>query len=233
MINNPNYPLRSLGYFILPLAVCLVLMRGVPLPNEKAVAPYNSLILALEFVHSADDVFDALDPLSDSEILALDKVNYYDFLFMLVYSWLLGTFIYQLGSSIAQRPVKSLAPIAIVIFLADLLENIMMLNITSLYLKGQSDFTPFSNFLPLFTWTKWALLAITFAGLGIVLIQRGSMSKVFSVFMFLPAILLALSVVDYYSWVNRFTSSIFLSFAILIIFALSFKTVVSIAPDKA
>jgi hypothetical protein len=223
MINNPNYPLRSLGLFILPLVVCLALMKSVSLPNEKALQPYKSLIIALEFVHSSADVVNTLEVLDKEEILGLDKVNYFDFGFMVVYSLFLSLFIYKLGVVSNQPVVKSMAWAGLLIFTSDLLENIMMLRITSGYLDGAMNFNPYTNFLPLFTWAKWGLLAAVFAWLGTLLIQKGSFSKVLSLILFLPAILLALAIVDYSSWVNRFTTSIFLGFIILLIFAVCFR----------
>ncbi|MEQ9098006.1 MAG: hypothetical protein RIF36_04110 [Imperialibacter sp.] len=223
MINNPNYPLRSLGLFILPLVVCLALMRSVSLPNEKALQPYKSLIIALEFVHSSADVVNTLEVLDKEEILGLDRVNYFDFVFMAVYSSFLSLFIYKLGAISNQPVVKSMAWAGLLIFTSDLLENIMMLRITSGYLDGGMSFSPYTNFLPLFTWAKWGLLALVFAWLGTLLIQKGPLSKVLSLILFLPAILLALVVVDYSSWVNRFTTSIFLGFIILLIFAVCYR----------
>ncbi|WOK07160.1 hypothetical protein [Imperialibacter roseus] len=223
MINNPNYPLRSLGLFILPLVVCLGLMRSVSLPNEKALQPYKSLIIALEFVHSSSDVVNTLEVLDKEEILGLDRVNYFDFVFMAVYSSFLAFFIYKLGVVSNQPLVKSMAWAGLVIFSSDLLENIMMLRITSGYMEGGMSFSPYINFLPLFTWAKWGLLAAVFAWLGTLLIQKGSLSKMLSLILFLPGILLALSVVDYFSWINRFTTSIFLAFIILLIFAVCFR----------
>jgi hypothetical protein len=223
MINNPNYPLRSLAVFILPLLTAIFLMRIVPVANEKALPPFNSLVVAFEFVNSAEDVISSLEVLTPEEVTALDRVNYYDFFFMAVYSLFLGMFINKLGLGIANQPLKNTAWVAIVVFGSDLLENIMMLKITSLYAGGGSSFSPYTNFLPVFTWAKWGLLAVIFAGLGIVLIQRGTMSKVLSLLLFLPAILLGFSVIDFFSWINRFTTSIFLGFVILLIFAVCFK----------
>ncbi|MEQ9377054.1 MAG: hypothetical protein RIG68_17825 [Imperialibacter sp.] len=223
MINNPNYPLRSLGLFILPLVVCLGLMRSVSLPNEKARPPYNSLIIALEFVHSAVDVANTLEVLSREEIMGLDRVNYFDFIFMAVYSSFLSLFIYKLGVVSNQPAVKSMAWAGLIIFTSDLLENVMMLSITSKYLDGGMSFSPYTSFLPLFTWAKWGLLAVIFAWLGTLLIQKGSLSKVLSLILFIPGILLALAIVDYFSWINRFTTSIFLGFIILLIFAVCFR----------
>lgn len=223
MINNPNYPLRSLALFILPLLAVIFLMRSVPVANEKALPPFNSLVVAFEFVNSAEDVINTLEVLTPEEVTALDRVNYYDFLFMAVYSMFLGVFVNKLGLAIANQPLKNTAWVAIVVFGSDLLENIMMLKITALYADGGSSFSPYTNFLPVFTWAKWGLLAVIFAGLGILLIQRGSMSKVLSLVLFLPAILLGFSVVDFFSWINRFTTSIFLGFVILLIFAVCFK----------
>ncbi|WP_416864203.1 MAG: hypothetical protein ACMVP2_15660 [Imperialibacter sp.] len=223
MINNPNYPLRSLGLFILPLVVCLGLMRSVSLPNEKALQPYNSLIIALEFVHSSSDVVNTLEVLDKEEIFGLDRVNYFDFIFMAVYSSFLSLFIYKLGAISNQPVVKNMAWAGLVIFTSDLLENIMMLRITSRYMEGGMSFSPYINFLPLFTWAKWGLLAAVFGWLGTLLIQKGSLSKVLSLILSLPGILLALSIVDYSSWINRFTTSIFLGFIILLIFAVCYR----------
>ncbi|MEQ8812366.1 MAG: hypothetical protein RIE59_25075, partial [Imperialibacter sp.] len=157
------------------------------------------------------------------EILGLDIVNYFDFVFMAVYSSFLSLFIYKLGAISNQPVVKSMAWAGLLIFTSDLLENIMMLSITSGYLDGAMNFSPYTNFLPLFTWAKWGLLALVFAWLGTLLIQKGPLSKVLSLILFLPAILLALVVVDYSSWVNRFTTSIFLGFIILLIFAVCYR----------
>lgn len=198
-------------------------MKSVPLADAKAPAPYTSLVLALEFVHSNETAFNTLTPLTDTEIRSLDRVNYYDFLFMAVYGAFLGLLTYKTGLATEHGPLKKLAWAALVITISDLLENIMMLNITSLYVNGQNDFTPYVNFLPAFTWAKWGLIAATFAGLATVLIQRGMFSKVVSVLLLLPAILLVFTIVDYHAWINRFTTSIFLGFIILLIFAVCFK----------
>lgn len=223
MINNPNYPLRSLTLFIFPLLVAMHLMRSVSPPADKVPHPYNSVVLALEFATSNDDVLAILTPLKPSEVTDLDHLNYYDFFFMLVYSAFLGQFIAKYLTAIHQPRPMRLAFVAAFICLADLAENFMLLKITSLHANDINSFMPYLTYLMLFTWLKWGALAVTFAGLGIMMIQRETFSKITSVVLFLPALLLALCLADYSRWINMFTTSIFLGFVILLIFATFYK----------
>jgi len=223
MINNPNYPLRSLTLFIFPLAIAMYLMRSVSPPADQLPYPYKSVVLALEFATSNDDVLHILTPLLPSEVNNLDHLNYYDFFFMLVYSVFLGLFIVKYLTATHQPLLRQLAVVAAFICLTDLAENLMLLKITGLYADGVKSFTPYLTYLMVFTWLKWGGLALTFAGLGIVMIQRETFSKVISIVLFLPALLLALCLADYSGWIAMFTTSIFLGFIILLIFATFYK----------
>lgn len=218
-----KYPLRLLGLFAVPLLISILLMNSYAPPGKKARAPYRSVIIAMEFAGSSSQVFDTLDPLTDEEVEGLDVLNYFDFLFMLTYCLFLGMFLYRYSEAIGNPSLGRFAWIAVLIFLTDLLENLMMLQISSAYMDGNADFGSSVNFLPVFAWAKWGALAVTFAFLAIQFIQKGTFSQGLSIFLFLPSILLMITVADYATWINRFITSVFLAFGAILIFAACFK----------
>lgn len=222
MSQTRSYPFRTLCWLVLPLLLCMWGMQYFAPPGEKARAPYNSVVVALEFAYSGDAIADTLDPLSSEEILGLDRLNYVDLAFMLVYSLFLALFIWRLGMLREQR-FKSMLWLAVVVLFADLLENLMMFRITSLYMEGAADFSPYSNFLPFFTWIKWGMLAVTFGFIAFQLIRGGLFSQLVAISLFVPLILLAFVVVQHDGWINRFVTSIFLAFGTLIVFSLLYK----------
>jgi len=223
MKNNPNYPLRSLTLFIFPLVIAMHLMRSVSPPAGRVPPPYKSVVLALEFATSNDDVLNILTPLPSTNVHDLDHLNYYDFFFMLVYSAFLAQFLVKYLTTTRRPHLKPLALVAALICLADLAENLTLLKITSLYSGGINDFMPYLTYLRFFTWLKWAGLAFTFAGLGMMMIQREAFSRLLAVSLFLPAVLLTLCFVNYDSWISIFTTSVFLGFVVLLIFATFYK----------
>lgn len=219
-----KYPLRQLALFAIPLLICILLMNSYSPPGEKARTPYNSVVIAMEFAWSDGQVLDTLDPLTDEEVHGLNVLNYIDFLFMLIYCLLLAMFIFRYSEATGNASLRQFALIAVFIFLADLLENLMMLQISSAYIDGKTDFGSSINFLPVFAWTKWGALAVTFAYMAIQFIQKGTFSQVLSILLFLPSILLMLTIADYATWINRFITSIFLAFGAILIFAACFRS---------
>ncbi len=223
MLRIANYPLLPLALFALPLLGCILLMNNASPPNEKAREPYTSVVIAMEFVSDEGEVFDTLDPLLKEEIEGLDRLNYIDFAFMAVYSLFLGLFIQQYSAATGLPSLRPFGWVAVFVFLADLLENVMMLKITGLYLAERADFSPYINFLPVFTWAKWAALALTFAKIGIHFIQNRTFSKVLAIVLFVPAILMVLALAHHREWITRFTTSVFLGFICLLVFSTGYK----------
>lgn len=209
--------------FAIPLLICILLMNSYSPPHEKARTPYNSVVIAMEFAWSDRQVLDTLDPLTDEEVHGLNVVNYLDFLVMLTYCLFLAVFIYKYSEATGNASLRQFAWIAVFIFLADLLENLMMLQISSAYMDRKTDFGSSINFLPVFAWVKWGSLAATFAYIAIQFIQKGTFSQVLSILLFLPSILLMITIADYATWINRFITSVFLAFGAILIFAACFR----------
>jgi len=149
---------------ILTLFIILffILMRMYFPPGE--FQGYSSFIVAFEFARCIQDVFNLLQTFSAEDIGKIDIGNYLDFGFMISYSLLLGYLFVKSAKIFKKRWLIIGIPLAIIIFIGDLFENIILLRITHIYVANldESEIVQLVDKLQIITWVKWGSLAFAF-----------------------------------------------------------------------
>jgi len=157
-----NHPFSPIGFFIFPI-LALVFFMEFYLPSG-APEGYKSFIVAFEFARTPAEIQTLFSNLEPQEIKNIDKANYIDFGFMLAYSLFLGLMFKKAASVFKRRWLLWGILLSVFIFLADFAENILLLNITKIYLSGSEIeiLIPILKNLHLVTWLKWGGLAVAF-----------------------------------------------------------------------
>lgn len=151
----------GLGAVIMTLVLSAVGPRlATPLPGG-----FITPILAFEFAESPSEVSELVA--SESAIAAMDRLNRWDFLYMVLYSGCLFTFALVCARLTGRRIFYIPAALALLILFADAMENVQLLAITRLWDDGDistilAQLTPLLNRLRLFTWLKWGGLSLYF-----------------------------------------------------------------------
>ena len=151
----------GLGAVIMTLVLSAIGPRlATPLPGG-----FITPILAFEFAESPSEVSELVA--SEGSILAMDRLNRWDFLYMVLYSGCLFAFALVCARLTGRRIFYIPAALALLILSADAMENVQLLAITRLWDDGDispilTQLTPLLNRLRLFTWLKWGGLALYF-----------------------------------------------------------------------
>lgn len=220
-----HHPFAKIGVFALLLLPFLYLLNEFSPPLDKVPSGFSSAILAFEFVSNPQELKEVLGPLTAKEISDLDKLNYVDFGFMLLYSSLLYLFIKKCFNLFGQSIIKFFLLLPPIILLGDLLENLELLRLSEFYrLQMTDELLPHIRRLGFFTWIKWSLLALCFSGFSLILYDKGKLAKSISLLFLIPIILLMLYFFRGETiYLDQFATSIFLMFLILVIFCFTFK----------
>lgn len=162
--------MRARPFFITAfLGVGTILMTLVmtaigPRPTAPLPTGYITPVLAYEFATTEAEVAalfaPAGRPAGDAVRAAMDRVNRFDFLYIVLYGSFLATFALVCAHT-TRRPLFLLAAaLAPLIMLADVLENIQLLTMTARL--GTQDIAANLARLHWFTWLKWGGLALWF-----------------------------------------------------------------------
>ena len=147
-----------LGIGVLAMTLFLSLIG----PQETGALPdgFITPIMAFEFAGSEAEVYRLFEP--EGSAAAMDRVNRWDFLYMALYSALLGTFALAVARRTNQSIFVAAAILALIIFFADVMENIQLLGLTyRMQLDGGSLEATLDR-LSVYTWLKWGGLALYF-----------------------------------------------------------------------
>ncbi len=210
-----------LGLLLVPF---LLIINEFSPPAEKIPEGYSSTIVAFEFVSNEDELKEVLEPLNSEELKNLDRLNYVDFGFMILYGIFWFLFVSTIGQIEENQWLKKgrwLIPVAV---LSDALENVQLLKLTDPIALQNGGITDLIFLLGLFTWIKWLLLAIVLSLLG----YRFLLSSKFNLTGYLLFVPLALGLVafagDSRNFEDLFTTSIFLVFFVLFIYCFIYRS---------
>lgn len=221
-------PLFKIGLLALLTLPFLFLINHYSPSKEKVPSGYSSSILAFEFASTKAEVAQVLDPLSKLEIKNLDKLNYVDFGFMLIYGAFLFFFMTSLGGLLNNDLTLKARWLVPVIVLSDVMENIQLLKLTEKFSIGAFETSGIISVLMVATWIKWLLLAVCFSIIGFQLSKLNVFSKIMGCLLFIPLVLGVMG----FSSKNRiiedaFATGVFLSFFFIFIYCLTFKKALS------
>ncbi len=167
-----------LGIAVIAMSVVLMLIS----PSKKPEMPegFFTPIIAFEFMQTPQEVQQLFGPPDSSEredmVWKMTVKNWIDFLYMLLYASFSGLFCVTFARHTHSKILCSGAMLAIVVLLADFLENLQLLGIMAKLPTGQ--FEQELRLLHLFTWLKWGGLALMFVLLAPYLLQGTLFSKI-------------------------------------------------------
>lgn len=145
------------------LAVTLLMSYIGPHDVGPMAPGFRSPALAFEFARSEAEVRQLFEP--EGSAAAMDRLNRWDFLYMALYGGFLTAFALAAAQETDQYAPRIAAGLAPLIALADVMENVQLFSLTR-HLELGGDFGPALGWLRLFTWLKWAGLAIWFLLIG-------------------------------------------------------------------
>lgn len=191
----PSKPFFKLGYFAIPLIICIVLMdMFFPKPEASEMNGYSNFILAFEFAETPSDLDAILKPLRESEngtekLKGTNTGNYADFAFMLIYSTFLFLFAGRVRRFFHAKWLLVAQALAVLILFGDIFENIQLIGIANHYIAGTESadvLLPLLAKLKLFTWLKWLSLAALLFIIGAGLLRGAWLPKVIAAICCLP-----------------------------------------------
>ena len=160
-----NRPFLKIGFLgLLVIGMGSVLLMVFPSKAPWMMDGFFTPIIAFEFIQSKSEVYQlfgspgSVDQLS--MIKAMDLGNRLDYIFMVLYASFLFFFSFVCAKNTGQRYYYAASFLSLVILIADAIENIQLLRITSKIIHH--DFGKELFFLHWFTWIKWGGITIVF-----------------------------------------------------------------------
>lgn len=219
-----NRPLLKASLASLAIIPFLILINSYSPPPSKAPEGYNSTIIAFEMASDEQELEAVLSPLTTDEVKGLDKLNYVDFGFMLLYGFFIWLFMTLLAKEQSSSLLFSSRWLAAVVVIADILENIQLLKLSSFLDGGMSGVSSSLSLLAVFTWIKWLLLAVSFVIIGYTLFKLKPISKIIGVVLCIPFVLGIVAVITKVpQYEDTFATSIFGCFFILTLYGFFYK----------
>ncbi|MCA9924279.1 MAG: hypothetical protein KC421_18005 [Anaerolineales bacterium] len=211
--------------------VSLILMAINPSDAPKMPEGLSTPVLAFEFAQSKQEVFDLFgdDPVVRAELVqAFDLGSWVDFGYMLLYAGFLFVFAVQTVKVDGRSLFYAAAGLALIIFFADLLENVQLLGITAALDSGQFDRQ--LTLLPIFTWIKWGGLAIYFLLLLPYFFTQNLFARIIGIFAIITFGLGGVAFLNRSVFNEYFAKAIAGMFVLLIVYAFVTKTESANAP---
>jgi len=217
-----NVTFKTLGIWgLVTLFIGVALSFVYPLPTASLPAGFHSPVLAFEFAHSTEDVYQIFGQEANAQQAGIrykmDLGNTIDFLFMVVYSSFL-MFFFRLASRDRKRRLFYVGVFfAFIALVSDIYENIQLFQISAKLNK-----VPFENELLLLhysTWTKWGSLAISFLIARFYLVKEDNLyARCLAVSASIPWMLVVLAYIHPHIWAELMALSIMFMFVGLTVF---------------
>lgn len=198
--------------------------RNMP-PADLAPQGYSSVIIAFEFILNQSHLEMVLSPLSAKQIDGLDRLNYIDFGYMVLYSSLLAGFFFITKSIEGLKYLNLGMALAACALFSDLFENFQLLDLTKMYRSSTTvGYESVISNLFIFTWLKWGSLAVAMVLLVPTLIKRGLFSKVIAFVLSLPIIMFfAVAILQSPLIMDKFSSTIVLGFLAIVVYIFAYR----------
>lgn len=196
-------------------ALAMTLFLTAISPKEVGPLPQGFItpVLAFEFAQTESEVLQLFRSPSVAE--AMDRVNRWDFLYILLYGTFLAVFDLACARESGNRLCVAAAVLAMIIVAADALENVVLLGLSYRTTLDGGYLGDLLLRLRLYTWVKWGGLAAYFLLLWPYFQnQRGTLARIMTLLTILPT-LLAL-----WSLLRRGTANELMALAIGLMFLL-------------
>lgn len=218
-----HHPFAKFGLLAVPMLIFILIMET----HFPKVTPegYQSFIVAFEFVRTPEQLHQLFNGLTSQDFSDIDKGNMYDFGFMLFYSLFLFLFFRKAKHVFDQKWLISGAVFSVIILIADFSENMALLKLTEIYSSEMDNklLIPVLNRLHVFTWIKWSGLAISFAMFSRKMLGKRILLNIEGVALIFPVIFGVWALTGSPEGISKFTLSITLAFALLILYSFHYK----------
>jgi hypothetical protein len=188
-------PFIKIGFIgIVVIIMSIILMFVFPSRSPSMIEGFLTPIIAFEFIQSPEEVFQLFGPANSPEretmIRTMNRGNYLDFIYMLLYSSFLFAFSITCAKVTGKKFFYTGALISVIVLIGDFLENVQLLEITSKLQTGNFEDNLF--YLKIFTWQKWGGIAAIFIVLATYFIRGTVFERIlafFGAFTFLIGVL--------------------------------------------
>lgn len=226
--------MRSTLLFIAGGIIIINVVMAQFFPQEVAKMPdgFSTPIIAYEFLQTPEEVvqFFGSDTTKREEwITGMDNGHKVDYIYLLFYSAFLGLWGWIAAKRTGNNLFYMIPILAIIAGIADLFENLQLMELTQLLEGGAMEGTLHKLFV--FTWIKWGCLALGLAGLSIYLYPRNWGGKTYSLISLITLVLAVLAFVERSVITTYFTLGIVLLFTLLIVIAVFDKKATSVSPS--
>lgn len=202
---------------LLASSVTIMVLSGINKP-ELNIQGLTTPILIFEFADSTEELTIFFESAGSSYINQLDVVNWFDYVFMVVYAAFLAVWGSFLAKNISAK-YKAVWLLAALALFFDFAENQILFRFTEAYLNGTVLNNSDIVYLQWFTWIKWFSIALALASFSFYFAKQKGIKKAVS-FVFISPIILGIIGFVYKSVVIEFFSlSISVSFVILMFFS--------------
>jgi len=218
-----THPFAGIGMLAIPLLLYTVSMEiFFPKTNPEG---FQSFIIAFEFAKTPDQINQLFSGFTADTFRNINIGNYIDFGFMFTYTMFLILFFNKAAKTFNKKWLYAGIPLSIVILLADIVENIYLLQITSIYSPtvNSADLASVLHKLHIITWVKWGGLAVIFVLFSIKSFGKKVFSHIEGVAFVVPIILSFWALSNDPMGVSRFTLSIVVAFFLLLFYCFWFK----------
>lgn len=215
---NSWHPFKVSLLFGVPMFAAAVALQFInPQPMDNLFAGFRTPVLAFEFMQQASEtamLFNVPDAVSYRNDFQLG--NTVDYLFMFFYSVFLGFTAIGAIRETGERVLWLAVVLCMMVFFADMLENLMMETIVNAWFGGEDLLPGHYGNLRFFTWLKWGGLSAVFLMLSGFFLRGRLLGKVI---FGLIVINFGLSVAAYF---HRSVLNEFMALSIVLLFLLVF-----------
>jgi hypothetical protein len=219
--------------FLIPglIGIAVILVSVLSLVVFPQTAPgqiegIRSPIIAFEFAETVDEINLLFGPAGSPEradmVRKMDQGNKLDFLYMLLYSGFLVSFVIDANKQRHMPLFYVAVGLALLAFVGDILENSQLFQITNNL--ASSDFVDALTRLHWFTWLKWGSLAFYFSVMGVWFLGNGRFGKLIAAVSELTFLLGLFAFAARGFITELFSLSVALTFLLMIIFCFMIKT---------
>lgn len=223
-----NRPFLQVGLLAAPLLLFIILLgkysvtypQGVENCPSHTEQGYEQPIIAFEFAQTPEDIQKVLGCFSAVQINQIDFANQIDFGFMFFYSLFIFLFFRVAYRKFQYQWLKWALVLPFFTFFGDWIENLQLFELTHLFRNENMEAMQEPLiWLQVMTWTKWLALALALALCGRIYMHYNWVSKVIGALTFIPLVLGLLALSHDVAAINRFVSSIFLIFFLVIVWS--------------
>jgi hypothetical protein len=175
-----NKPFKKVGYLgLLVIGMSIVLLTVFPSTAPWMMDGFFTPIITFEFLQSQSEVLRFFgvpgSPEQLSMIQAMDFGNQLDYIYMILYSSFLFFFSFRCAKNTGKKFYFTGSILSVLILIADALENVQLLNITTKITS--QDFDKELSLLHYFTWIKWGGITVVFLILTPYFLKGQNFSK--------------------------------------------------------